>query len=119
MFGGIQAQGLNVLRAAKLSAVSLLLTMLVASPRWSWGQAQSPFSGSVPTGQATGSTLPLSLKEAFERALKYNLGVIESDQNTRLAHAARLRSLNALVPNISARLSATIEQINLAALGLS
>jgi outer membrane protein TolC len=60
----------------------------------------------------------LSLKEAFDRALKYNLGVIESDQNTRLARAAKLRSLNALVPNITARLSATIEQVNLAALGL-
>src|SRR5215831_11331996 len=82
------------------------------------GQAQSPFSGSVPTGQATGTPLPLSLKEAFDRALKYNLGVIESDQNTRLARAAKLRSLNALVPNITARLSATIEQVNLAALGL-
>jgi outer membrane protein TolC len=83
------------------------------------GQAQSPFSGSVPTGEATGTTLPLSLKEAFDRALKYNLGVIESDQNTRLSRAAKLQNLSALLPNISARVSATIEQINLAALGLS
>jgi outer membrane protein TolC len=82
------------------------------------GQAQSTFSGSVPTGQATGTTLPLSLKEAFDRALKYNLGVIESDQNTRLARAAKLRTLSTLLPNITARVSATIEQINLAALGL-
>jgi outer membrane protein TolC len=80
---------------------------------------QNPFLGSVPTGQATATTLSLSLKEAFDRALKYNLGVIESDQNTRLARAARLRNLSALLPNISARLSATIQQINLAALGLS
>jgi outer membrane protein TolC len=80
-------------------------------------QAQSPFSGSVPTGQATGTTLPLSLKEAFDRALQYNLGVIESDQNTRLARATRLRSLNALVPQITAQLSATIEQLNLATFG--
>jgi outer membrane protein TolC len=83
------------------------------------GQAQSPFLGSVPTGQATSTALSLSLKEAFDRALKYNLGVIESDQNTRLAHAARLRSLNALVPQITAQLSATIEQINLATFGFS
>jgi len=121
-----------------VSALSVLLTMLLGAPSPSTGQtaggsttsgpsqsgaapsgqAQSPFSGSVPAGQATGTTLPLSLKEAFDRALKYNLGVIESDQNTRLARATKLRSLNALVPNITARLSATIEQINLAALGL-
>src|SRR5262249_58874316 len=81
--------------------------------------AQNPFLGSVPTGQATATTLSLSLKEAFDRALKYNLGVIESDQNTRLARAARLRSLSALLPNISARLRATIQQINLATLGRS
>ena len=64
-----------------------------------------PFSGSVPTGKATGATLDLSLQEAFERALKYNLGKIESSEDTRAAHAMRLRSLNALLPNLSARLS--------------
>src|SRR6516164_8054084 len=99
--------------------LAVLLTLLLGSARPSAGQAQSPFSGSVPTGQATGTVLPLSLREAFDRALKYNLGVIESDQNTRLASAARLRSLSALVPNITARVSATIEQINPAALGFS
>src|SRR5215472_15258745 len=36
------------------------------------GQAQSPFQGSVPAGQPTGTTLALSLKDAFARALKYN-----------------------------------------------
>jgi len=107
--------------------LSVLLTLLLGAPRASMGQTngssptsgQSQFQGSVPTGQATGTTLQLSLKEAFDRALKYNLGVIESDQNTRLSRAAKLRNLSALVPNISARVSATIEQINLAALGLS
>ena len=108
--------------------LAVLLTLLVGFARPVPGQtagtsvpsvqAQSPFLGSVPTGQATGTPLPLSLKEAFDRALKYNLGVIESDQNTRLARAAKLRSLNALVPQITAQLSATIEQVNLAAFGL-
>jgi outer membrane protein TolC len=83
------------------------------------GQNQSPFSGSVPTGKATETVLPLSLQEALGRALKYNLGAIEGDQNTRAAHAVRLRSLNALLPNLSARISSTIEQINLRALGIS
>jgi len=78
---------------------------------------QSPFLGSVPTGQATSTPLALSLREALTRALKYNLGVIESDQDTRAAHAARLRNLNALLPNLSARVLATIEQINLKSFG--
>lgn len=88
-------------------------------PRSSWAQAQSPFLGSVPAGQATGTTLDLSLHDAFDRALKYNLGVIESGQDTRAAHAARLRSLNALLPDLSARVSASLEQVNFAAQGIS
>jgi outer membrane protein TolC len=72
----------------------------------------------VPTGQATGTTIDLSLQDAFQRALKYNLGEIASSQNTRAAHAVRLRSLNALLPNLSARLSGTVQQLDLAAEGL-
>jgi outer membrane protein TolC len=72
----------------------------------------------VPSGQATGTTLDLSLHDAFDRALKYNLGEIESSQNTRAAHAIRLRNLNALLPNLSARVSGTVQQLDLAAEGL-
>src|SRR5262252_1885554 len=96
--------------------LSVAVVLLLCAPLRSAGQTgqtgaaaaappQNPFLGSVPTGQATATPLPLSLKDAFDRALKYNLGVIESDQNTRLARAARLRSLNALVPQITAQLS--------------
>jgi outer membrane protein TolC len=80
---------------------------------------QNPFLGSVPTGQATAGPLSLSLKEALDRALKYNLGVIEADQNTRAVRAARLRSLSALLPNLSGRISGTEEQLNLKALGFN
>ena len=73
----------------------------------------------MPTGQATGTTLDLSLQDAFQRALKYNLGEIESSQNTRAAHAVRLRSLNALLPNLSARLSGTVQQLDLPSEGLN
>ena len=50
--------------------------------------------------------MALSLKDAFDRALKYNLGAIEADEDTRAAHAVRLRNLNALLPNLSARVAA-------------
>ena len=80
--------------------------------------AQGPFQGSVPTGQATGTTLALTLKDALDRALKYNLGVIQSDQNTRSARAERLRSLSALLPNLYGQVTGSVEQINLQAQGL-
>jgi outer membrane protein TolC len=95
------------------------LALVFGSPAASRAQAQSPFDGSVPTGQATGTTLGLSLHDAFDRALKYNLGVIESGQDTRETRAARLRSLNALLPDLSARVSASLEQINFAAQGIN
>jgi outer membrane protein TolC len=82
-------------------------------------QAQSAFSGSVPTGQASATPLQLSLQDAFDRALKYNLGAIESDQETRAAHANRLRTLNKLLPTITGRLSYALEQINLRAEGIN
>lgn len=80
---------------------------------------QSPFLGSVPTGQPIASPLPLSLKDALDRALKYNLGVIEGGQATRAARAARLVSLNALLPDLTARVTSTMQQIDLPALGIS
>jgi outer membrane protein TolC len=112
MFGNQQAR-------YPLFSIFVLVAFLLVSPRFSAGQTRDLFLGSVPTGQATGTTLDLSLQEAFQRALKYNLGEIESSQNTRAAHAVRLRSLNALLPNLSARLSAAVEQINLKAEGFN
>jgi outer membrane protein TolC len=102
-----------------VAALTLCLGSATAFAGQSAGQGQNPFLGSVHTGQATGTAMPLSLKDAFQRALTYNLGLIESDQNTRAARAVRLRNLSALLPDVSARVSGTREQINLRALGFS
>jgi outer membrane protein TolC len=99
--------------------VTLLLGFASASAGQTTAQGQSPFLGSVPAGEATNKTLPVSLEDAFGRALRYNLGVIESDQNTRAAHAVRLRNLSALLPDVSASVSGTREQINLKAEGFN
>jgi outer membrane protein TolC len=80
---------------------------------------QSPFLGSVPTGAPTGTVLTLSLSDALNRGLKYNLGMIESDVRTRTARAARLKDLNALLPDVNASISQSAEQVNLRALGFN
>jgi outer membrane protein TolC len=80
---------------------------------------QSPFLGSVPTGKATETAIPLSIRDALERGLKYNLGLIESDVATRTSRAERLRALSNLLPNINASLSQTVEQIDLRAMGIN
>jgi outer membrane protein TolC len=79
---------------------------------------ESPYLGSVPSGAPTGTVLQLSISDALDRGLKYNLGVIESDVATRTSRAERLRSLNELLPNVNASISQTVEQVNLRALGL-
>ena len=101
-----------------LLSITTLVAFLLIFLRSSPGQTHDPFHGSVPTGQATATVLDLSLQDAFQRALKYNLGEIESSQNTRAAHAMRLRGLNALLPNLTARLTGTVQQLDLAAEGL-
>lgn len=83
------------------------------------GQSQSPFLGSVPTGKASGTVMPLSILEALDRAMKYNLGLIESDQASRTARAERLRALSALLPNVNAKVDVNIQQTNLKALGIN
>jgi outer membrane protein TolC len=107
----------------RLLLPALLLALLLASATSSAGQmtlqAPSPFLGSVATGAATSEPLPLSLSDAIARALNYNLGLIESDQNSRAARAVRLRNLSALLPDISASVSHTVEQINLKAMGFN
>jgi outer membrane protein TolC len=98
---------------------SFLLVILLGTAGSGGAQSQSVFLGSVPAGQSTATTLDLSLSDAFARALKYNLGVVEGGQDTRAARAVRLKSLNALLPDISARVSGALEQINLRAQGFN
>ena len=75
--------------------------------------------GSVPQGSATNNVLPLSVSDAIDRALKYNLGPILSEQDARASRAERLRTLSDLLPKVSASVNETVQQVNLAAFGFS
>src|SRR5262249_4096714 len=80
--------------------------------------AHNPFLGSVPTGEAEPAGLPVSRRVALARAPRYNLGIIERQPASRAARAVRLRNLSALLPALSARVSATRQTVNLQASGL-
>src|SRR6266545_3900480 len=77
----------------------------------------NPFLGSAPQGAATAEPLALSLKDAVERALKYNLGLLLQEESVKAAHGARWRALAGLLPNVSAASSALRQVINLDAFG--
>ncbi len=64
--------------------------------------AQSQFSGSVPQGAATSQPIALSLRDAIERGLKTNLGLLTSSQADDSARGERLRTLSALLPHLEA-----------------
>jgi outer membrane protein TolC len=78
----------------------------------------SPNFGSVPSGTATKEVLHLTLRDAIKMALRYNLGQIESGENTRIARGERLRALSALLPQVNAGASENVEQLSLATLGI-
>ncbi len=80
-------------------------------------QAQNPYLGSVPQ-KATGQTIRLSLRDAIERGLRYNLGLIESNQASADVRAGRLGALAALLPQVSADGRQAFENISLKEIGL-
>ncbi len=78
---------------------------------------QSPFFGSVPEGKATNEVLPLSFKDAIDRGLRNNLGILLQSDSSLTARGERWKELSALLPHVNGVVSETAEQIDLAALG--
>ncbi len=79
---------------------------------------QNPFLGGVPSGPTTAGVLKLSMLEAIQRGLRYNLGLLLSSDQTEAARGARWRALSEMLPNLNTRISETAEQVSLAAFGL-
>jgi len=78
---------------------------------------QSPFSGSVPEGKATTEVLPLSFKDALDRGLRNNLGLLLQGDSTLAVRGQKWKELSDLLPHLSAGATQSVEQIDLAALG--
>jgi outer membrane protein TolC len=81
------------------------------------GQA-SVITGSVPSGPATNQVIHLTVRNAINMALRYNLGAIETGENAQIARGQRLLALSSLLPQVSASGSENVAQLNLAAEGI-
>ncbi len=79
-------------------------------------QVQGAYSGSVPS-TAQPFSGKLSLREAVQRALQYNLGAVGFHQAVRQAHGQARSARSALLPNLNGNLSETVAQTNLQAQG--
>jgi outer membrane protein TolC len=78
----------------------------------------STYQGSVVQGRATERVLPLSLQDAIQRGLRYNLGLLLTTQNTQSARGSRLEELQALLPTVSATVKEAVMETDLQAQGL-
>jgi outer membrane protein TolC len=81
-------------------------------------QVQGPFAGSVNGAGRKPFSGKLSLGEAVERGIEYNLGTKGITLAMQQAHGQSIVSRSALLPNLNSSLSETIQQTDLAAQGL-
>jgi outer membrane protein TolC len=77
----------------------------------------SPYFRGIPSGTPAGETLQLTALDAVQRALEHNLGALVAGQRVNEAEGARWRALGELLPNVSGRLSASRQKVNLEAFG--
>ena len=77
------------------------------------------FQGSVPSGAASSTPLALTLDDAIQRGLQFNLGLLVSQTATQSARAERIQALSSLLPQVTGTFSETDEQLNLKTVGLN
>src|SRR5215469_1629623 len=81
-------------------------------------QVQGPYAGSANGAEKLPFSGKLSLREAIQRGIAYNLGAIGVSQAVRQAHGQSRIARSALLPNLNSDLSEVVEQVNLRALGV-
>ena len=120
---------LTICRAVLVLSVALPATHLIAQLPTSSGVAPlpraesvinrstDPYSGSIVQGKATSETLDLTVVDALDRGLKYNLGLLLSSDATAETRALRLQSLSRLLPNINGAFAEELQRLNLKAFG--
>jgi outer membrane protein TolC len=83
------------------------------------GQQANPFQGSVPSGSVSPTPLALTLDDAIQRGLKFNLGLLQSDVASHTARAERILALSSLLPQVTGVVTENEQQLNLKTLGLN
>jgi outer membrane protein TolC len=89
------------------------------TPSISLPGSQSPFQGSAAEGKATGEVLQIDFKDAIDRGLRNNLGLLLAGDQTETARGERWKELSDLLPNLSAHIIENAQNQSLAALGFN
>jgi outer membrane protein TolC len=80
---------------------------------------QNPFLGSAPEGKAISGVLQIDFKEAIDRGLRNNLGLLLASDQALAARGERWKQLSSLLPDLSANLAESVQTESLAALGFN
>jgi len=80
--------------------------------------SQNPVFGSVAETKPIPGVLPLTFREAIERALRHNLAALLSEYNTIAARGEKWKQLSELLPNVNATVQEVAQKQSLDALGL-
>ncbi|MGA8270711.1 MAG: TolC family protein, partial [Candidatus Sulfotelmatobacter sp.] len=87
------------------------------TPSISLPGSQSPFTGSDPESKVTPEVIQLDFREAIERGLRNNLGLLLAGDQTIAARGERWKELSNLLPDLEARLQEDVQTESLTALG--
>jgi outer membrane protein TolC len=82
-------------------------------------QITGGYLGSVPDPKAPQGTLTLTIADAIQRGLRFNVGGVTADVSVRQARAQRLAALSLMLPNIYATLTETSAKVDLQTEGFS
>lgn len=77
------------------------------------------FLESVPEGTRTSEPLQLDFKEAIDRGLRNNLGLLLANDQTETARGERWKELAELLPNVAGRIIENVQTVSLAELGFN
>jgi len=118
-FASLRAAGIDLTpRVGRLLAFLVLAgcVALVARAQ-NPSSAENPFWGSVTAQPVTGEPLKLSLDDAIQRGLKYNLGLTEVVNEEKVYHAEVNEAIQLFLPTITLTGNTGYYMHNLAALG--
>jgi outer membrane protein TolC len=80
--------------------------------------SENPFTGSQPEEKASADVLQIDFKDAIDRGLRNNLGLLIAGDNAMTARGERWKELSDLLPNLHANLQEDAQTQSLSALGL-
>ncbi len=80
---------------------------------------QETYAGSIPQGKATSEILDLTIEDALDRGLKYNLALYLAARATEQSRAEHLRALSDLLPVVIGSFTEEDQKLNLKQFGFT